>query len=84
MVFFFGNFSYFEYDSGEFYCYYLNKYEMYVCIFVYRLNWICNYWNNCWRFKWWICKYDNLYVFLYFYEFRNFCLYCIIWFMYWN
>jgi hypothetical protein len=28
--------------------------QLTTCVFVYRSNWICNYWNNCWRLKWWI------------------------------
>uniref|UniRef100_A0A3N7FD32 Uncharacterized protein n=1 Tax=Populus trichocarpa TaxID=3694 RepID=A0A3N7FD32_POPTR len=71
--------SYSEHDSGESHCYYSNKHETYACIFVHRSNWICNYWNNCWRLKWWICKHDNLYALLYLHESRNFCLHCIIW-----
>ena len=47
---------------------------MYACIFVHRSNWICNYWNNCCRLKWWICNHDNLYVVLCLHESRNFCL----------
>ena len=43
MASFSGNPSYFEHDSGDSYCYYLNKHETYACIFIHMLNWICNY-----------------------------------------
>jgi hypothetical protein len=42
------------------------------------------YWNNCWRLRARICKYDNLYVVLYLHECRNVCWYCIIWSTYRN
>nr|YP_010039931.1 NADH-plastoquinone oxidoreductase subunit 2 [Mucuna pruriens]QOY46406.1 NADH-plastoquinone oxidoreductase subunit 2 [Mucuna pruriens] len=79
-----GNPSYSLHDIGESHCYYPNKHETYACVFVHRSNRICNYWNNCWRLKWWICKHDNLYAVLYLDESRNFCLHCIIWSTYRN
>lgn len=67
--------SYSKLNSRKFHCYCSNKHEKHTCIFVYRSNWICNWWNNYCRLKY---ANTNLYVLLYLHGSKNFCLYCNI------